>query len=99
MSDGPNESMNAAVSSGAEADPVTGFAHSVARLTSTAPVSPLATFLIVLIRPMIRPLATVKRLCLGQESYATFCGLSLDAVPAKTVGYPIVRRRSVRPVR
>ena len=63
MSDGPNELMNATVSSGADADPVMGFTQSVARFTSTAPVRPLATFLTVFNDSMIHSSAAHCALC------------------------------------
>lgn len=45
--------MKAAVSRGAEAEPVIGLAHRTALCTSTAPVSPAVAFSIAVKRPMI----------------------------------------------
>ena len=53
MREGPNESMKAAVSNGAEAVPVTGFTQSTDRRSKTAPVRPAVASLIALIDPIV----------------------------------------------
>jgi hypothetical protein len=52
MREGPKESIKAAVSRGADVEPVIGLTHPTDRLSTTAPVRPLAVPVMVLMRPI-----------------------------------------------